>query len=93
MLDLVGNPEDRFSHNEAHMYMYQYCIKAYIFLIVITYMTKLNKNAYSKSKRLKVCAGSISIKCQIDRPKAFIKLKMKLFQLMRIFHSNKQDTS
>ena len=20
MLDLVGNPEDRFSHNEAHMY-------------------------------------------------------------------------
>ena len=22
MSDLVGNPEDRFSHNEAHMYMH-----------------------------------------------------------------------
>ena len=34
MLDLVGNPEDRFSHNEAHIVIYFYDYQLYHILTV-----------------------------------------------------------
>ena len=32
MSDLVGNPEDRFSHNEAHVSTIKYILFTYVFL-------------------------------------------------------------
>ena len=41
MWDLVGNPEDRFSHNEAHINQGGYFVKLTIFSVII-YLEKLS---------------------------------------------------